>query len=125
MADTLVEDKPLEGELLRNGKGQYVQGKSGNRAGRPLGSKNKVNLAKLLLEEAFRERNEERIAGVLDLIVSQALEGDKASQKLIWDATVSKANVSEDKAAGNKQEIIVHRMQVNQNPQGDNDGEDI
>lgn len=105
-------NEPLEGDLIRNSEGRYVQGASGNKVGRPKGSKNKVTLYKLQIEESFRSRNQERINDVLDMIVQQALEGDKASQKLIWDANVSKAQVAEDKSAGQKQQITVHRMTV-------------
>jgi hypothetical protein len=57
---------------------------------------------------------------ILDLILSDALDGDKAARKMIFDAVVSKANVQEDKAAGQKQEIKVHRMVVNQGTDGSN-----
>jgi hypothetical protein len=62
-------------------------------------------MLKIAAEEAWRERNHEALQGVLDLVLADALEGDKSARKLIFDALISKANVSEDKAAGQKQTI--------------------
>ena len=76
-------------------------------------------------EEAWRDRNQNRLDMILDLILQDALDGDKASRRMIFDAIVSKANVQEDKSAGQKQEIVVHRMTVNKGDTGnDNNDED-
>jgi hypothetical protein len=80
-------------------------------------------------EEAFRERNEARIQLVLDGIVDDALNGDKAAKRMIWDSNVSKAQVTDDKSSGTKQQITVHRMSVvkgddvNTNPEKEQDNE--
>jgi hypothetical protein len=103
-----------EGQLVRNAEGQFVEGVSGNPLGRPKGSKNRITLLKMQTEEAWRARNQNRLDTVLDLILQDALDGDKGARKMIFDAIISKANVQEDKAAGQKQEIKVHRMVVNQ-----------
>ena len=106
--------KVTEGKLVRTAEGQFVEGVSGNPAGRPKGSKNRITLLKMATEEAWRDRNQARLDMVLDLILADALDGDKGARKMIFDAIISKANVQEDKAAGQKQEIKVHRMIVNQ-----------
>lgn len=103
-----------QGVMVRNSDGQYIEGTSGNPLGRPKGSKNRITLLKMATEEAWRDRNQGRLDEVLDMILQDALEGDKGARKLIFDAVISKANVQEDKAAGQKQEIKVHRMIVNQ-----------
>ena len=54
------------------------------------------------------------MAKVIHLIVMQAMEGDKASQKLVWDANMSKQAISEEKNAGAKQQITVKTMNVTQ-----------
>ncbi len=95
------------GELIRDKDGTFLKGTSGNPLGRPKGSKNIVTIPKLMVEEAFRASTSDDMSKVLALIVMQALEGDKASQKLIWDANMSKQNVSDDKSAGAKQAINV------------------
>lgn len=103
-----------EGQLIRNSEGKFVKGKSGNPKGRPKGSKNRITLLKMATEEAWRERNAERLDVLLDLILQDALDGDKGARKMIFDAVISKANIREEKDAGNKQQITVHRMTVNQ-----------
>lgn len=102
------------GQLTRTKNGRYVKGQSGNPAGRPKGSKNIITVQKLMLEEAFRYATEEDMGKVLALVVKQALTGDKAAQKLVWDACVSKQNFGEDKTAGTKQQINVTTMNVTQ-----------
>ncbi len=98
--------------MVRNGKGQFIKGSSGNPQGRPQGSKNVITLQKMIVEEQFRDACSADIEKVLAMIVTQALKGDSRSQKLVWDAAVSKQNLSEDKAVGNKQSIVVHTMNV-------------
>jgi hypothetical protein len=105
-----MEEK--SGKLVRKADGQWVEGTSGNPKGRPKGSKNRITLLKMQTEEAFRDRNQARLDTVLDLILQDALDGDKAARKMIFDAVISKANVQEDKSAGQKQTITVHRMEV-------------
>lgn len=100
-----------EGKMLRTAEGHFVG--SGNPKGRPKGSKNKITLLKMSAEEAWRERNLHKLDMVLDMILQDALDGDKASRKMIFDAVVSKAQVAEEKGAGQKQVITVHRMDVN------------
>lgn len=113
------------GKLVRNAEGQFIEGTSGNPKGRPKGSKNRITLLKMATEEAWRDRNQERLDTVLDMILQDALEGDKGARKMIFDAVVSKANVQEDKAAGQRQDIKVHRMVVNQGEKTSTQEEDI
>jgi len=100
------------GALVRGKDGRFTKGKSGNPLGRPKGSKNIVTIQKLMVEEAFRADLSDDMSKVLALVVMQALEGDKASQKLIWDANVSKQAVAEDKTAGSVKEIKVRTMNI-------------
>jgi hypothetical protein len=99
------------GVMTRDSKGRFVKGVP-SKGGRPRGSKNAITLQKLLIEEAFRDATGDDVAKVLRLIVKQALEGDKVSQKLVWESNVSKHQITEDKAHGAKQEIKVHTMNV-------------
>jgi hypothetical protein len=118
---------PKKEGTLQAVSGQFIEGHKG--PGRPKGSKNQITVYKLMAEEAFRERNADRIQMVLDSIIDDALEGDKAARKLVWDSNVSKSVVQEDKSVGTKQSITVHRMSVvkgdvdNTNPLEENDNE--
>ena len=94
--------------------GKFLKGVSGNPLGRPIGSKNKVNILKISMEEAFREDHFDKIQKILASVVEDALEGDKSARKLIWDACVSKANLTEDKdQRGEVPQIIIKHMDVN------------
>lgn len=101
-----------KGELVRTAEGQFVKGVSGNPLGRPKGSKNKITVLKMAAEEAAREDSLEDMLRVAKLIVQQALEGDRASQKLVWDAVISKGGSSDDKDVKTNQRIQVHTMNV-------------
>lgn len=103
-----------EGKLVRTAEGQFVEGVSGNPSGRPKGSKNRITLLKMQTEEAWRDRNQVRLDLILDMILQDALDGDKGARRMIFDAIVSKANVQEDKSAGQTQKITVHRMEIKQ-----------
>lgn len=107
------DENTLEGELVRAKNGQFVKGGPGG-PGRPKGSKNQITLLKASMEEGFREATAAKVARVLEDIVDAALEGDAQARKMVWDAHISKATHQEDKTAGTKQAITVHRMTVNQ-----------
>lgn len=101
------------GKMVPRGKnGRFVKGHSGHPEGRPKGSKNVITTQKLMIEEAFRGDTQEDVQEVLALVVKQAKEGDKVSQKLVWDASVSKQTLAEDKSAGGRAKINVRTMNV-------------
>ena len=84
---------------------------AGNRGlGRPKGSRNKVTMMKLAAESAVRENNLDRMVEVCRLIIDQALEGDAASQKLIWQSVVSNG-ISEESSGSEKVTITVNAAQ--------------
>ena len=95
---------------VKDAKGKWLKGHSGNPAGRPIGSKNKITLMKLALEEAFRDDSFEDVLDVLRMVVNQAKKGDKSSQRLVWDSAVSKGMGSADKDVKGQQGFTVHHM---------------
>jgi len=126
-----------ETSLVRdNSTGRFVKGISGNPNGRPKGSKNKVTMLKLMVEEAVREDNADKMLQVANLIVNQALEGDKDSQKLVWASIMSKSaadnsvagkesvqiNISTTDSASKKAEIIENEADEAEYTEGDQDG---
>jgi hypothetical protein len=107
-----VSEEAKAGALVHDKDGKFVKGHP-PMGGRPKGSKNRITLAKLALEESLRDALGPEMAKVASLVVQQAKDGDKASQKLVWDAIMSKQTVSDEKNAGTKQEIRVRTMNVN------------
>jgi hypothetical protein len=85
----------------------FQKGVSGNAAGRPKGSKNRVTILKLMAEEAVRSEETDRMLEVARLIIEQALEGDKPSQKLVWDAVMSKGSVDDRSQGQEKVQITI------------------
>ena len=96
-----------ETSLVRdNNTGRFLKGISGNPNGRPKGSKNKVTMLKLMVEEAVREDNADKMLQVANLIVNQALEGDKDSQKLVWASIMSKS--AADNSVAGKESVQIN-----------------
>ena len=89
-----------QANLQPNGPGE-------RKAGRQKGSKNKVTLLKLAVEEAVRDNNRDRMVEVCNLIIDQALDGDTASQKLVWNSVVSNGT-SDEVAAKEKVTISIN-----------------
>jgi len=109
--ESVPEAGSLSAERAPPAGGQFPAGVSGNPVGRPKGSKNKVTLLKLMAEEAIRERNYDKAQRVVDKIFDQALEGDKDSQKLVWQSVMSKGNLDDRSHAKEKVVIQIGTMQ--------------
>lgn len=91
----------------RGGDGKFLPGQSGNPAGRPKGSKNRVTLLKLMAEESIREENTDSMLMVAQLVIQQALSGCEKSQKLVWDAVMSKGSADDKTQAKERVEINI------------------
>lgn len=93
---------------VRNKKGQFIVGSSGNPAGRPKGSKNKLTLLKLTAEEAVRESNFDMMLEVANKIVQDALAGDISCRKMVWESMMSKGVQAGDTGGGAKPQISIN-----------------
>ena len=100
--------------------GRFLKGN----AGRPIGSKNRITLLKVALEEAFREDAYDQVLEVLQQVVLQALSGDKSSQRLVWESAVSKGIQATDKEVGDKKGFTVHHMHHDIEAKADKEKED-
>lgn len=90
---------------------RWKPGQSGNYAGRPKGSKNAITLAKLALESELRAQMKNKMGSVVEKIMEQALAGDVTSQKMLFDAWVSKSRSSnDDDAPKERVHISIGRM---------------
>jgi len=114
---------PKDLVAVKDEKGKWLKGHSGNPAGRPIGSKNKITIMKLALEEAFRDDAFEDVLKVLKMVVDQAIAGDKSSQRLVWDSAVSKGASTQDKDVKGDTGFTVHHMHHDV-PTDDNEEDD-
>src|SRR6185312_2244606 len=85
----------------------WKPGQSGNPAGRPKGTKNKITVLKQELELALRERSAPRIVEVLDKAFELALEGDRQMIKLLLELHMSRQVHQEDETGGKSQVAVV------------------
>lgn len=104
----MAEEKKADLIAVRNAKGQFLPGNT--EGGRVVGSKNRITLLKVALEEAFRDEVYDDVLKVLKQVVDQALQGDKSSQRLVWDSAVSKGIQASDKEATDKKGFTVHHL---------------
>lgn len=77
--------------------------------GRPKGSKNKISLLKMVAEQAVLENNYDKMQQVCNKIIDNALKGDKASQKLVWNSMMSNGFI-ESKTATDRVEITINTI---------------
>jgi hypothetical protein len=82
----------------RNEKGQFLQGQSGNPAGRPKGVKNQITILKQSLELALRNKSAEHMEAVLDVAIKKALRGDNQMIKLLVEQHMTKGSADEREA---------------------------
>lgn len=79
----MTDETPDKPPVVRTDKGQFVKGVSGNPVGRAKGTKNKITLARLLLESELRE--------------TLTSEGPKLMRKAISMAMGAKGKPGNDK----------------------------
>lgn len=81
----------------RDADGRFMKGESGNPNGRPKGKKNEITELKQSMEIALRKHvSVDKIKGIIDAMVLEALDGSVGAAKLILDKVLSNARDSED-----------------------------
>ena len=95
----------------RNELGQFLPGESGNKKGRPTGSKNEITILKQELELAVRQHlSPEIVKRILDVVCVKALQGDMSAIKLIFDKCISNAQLDDANAKGSGWVFLVKNM---------------
>lgn len=96
-----------EVEAVRDDKGRFVKGSTGNPRGRPAGTKNKIAEMKRNLELAVREGiSEAQITAILQSMIAEAMNGNVTAGKLILDKVMSNARLDDDEGE-DKPEIVI------------------
>jgi len=106
-----VEEKPDLPPVKRTSKGQFLKGQSGNPLGRAKGTKNRITLARLMLEEELREQLTENGPKIMKKAVKMALDGDDKIMRVLLDKMLAtpKGDDSAD-AKDNEIKITVNNM---------------
>jgi hypothetical protein len=102
-----VEDVVDAKLAVRDGSGRFVRGHSGNPTGRRSGSREEIQLCKLIAEEAIRSGQMPKMIEVCKTIITQALAGDFDSQKLVWQSIMTKGVNEEKKGGEGRVQIII------------------
>ena len=98
-------------EMIRTEKGRFLPGKSGNPAGRPKGSKNKITLLKQELETELREFAAPQMREVLAKAFELAQAGDRSMIKLLLELHMSKNAHVDAQNATEKVEIKIGKVE--------------
>lgn len=88
----------------------WKPGQSGNPLGRPRGSKNKITLLKLSLEESLREDAADHMHEVLQTAIRLAKKGHPGMIKLLLELHMSKSGDTDDRTVDDKITININQM---------------
>lgn len=103
----LSESVELE---LRDAKGRYIPGKSGNYSGRGKGVKNKLTLFKQQLQMGLLSDLSDNSRAILEVAVKLALKGDKDMIKLLLKFGI--ANMGGDSEKSNSGGNVAFTLNV-------------
>jgi hypothetical protein len=111
-------DEPLGGELVRDDKGRFVKGQSGNPLGRKKGSRNHIVALRENTEMALREymstpENAKKALKAMDALFEQAAAGEVGAIKLLLDKILPNVRAGADEGEGEKQRPVAIQI-VNQ-----------
>lgn len=85
--------------VVRDDSGKFLEGVSGNPAGRPPGTRNKLVTVKQKLELAVREgMSADKLGRIINKMADMALAGDTRAARLILDKFISSATTGDEQA---------------------------
>ena len=84
MTDTPTEtvEQPV---VKRTTAGQFIKGQSGNPAGRTKGTKNRITIARLMLEEGLRDTLGHKGPALLEKAIQMAMKGNDKIMRVLLD----------------------------------------
>lgn len=88
----------------------WKKGQSGNPAGRPKGSQNKITMMRQVLEGELRTQLGPQMAEVLAKAIEMAKAGDGPMIKLLLDKTLPASKTEEDGAGDNRILIQIGKL---------------
>lgn len=104
--ETPAEDSQ---SVSRNDLGQFVKGVSGNKVGRPIGSKNRTTVMKQAMEEAITREISDDVIEILETAVKLAKGGDVSMIKFVLGDLLNEVrkNVVEEEDKADRGKITV------------------
>lgn len=95
--------------VSRNTLGQFVKGVTGNKLGRPLGSKNRTTIMKQAMEEAITREISTDVIEILEKAVELAKQGDVSMIKFVLGDLLNEVrkNVVEEVDKADRGNIVV------------------
>lgn len=100
-------------EGVRNDKGQFVKGSSGNLAGRTRGVRNKITMDRLFLEDILREVLAKNSPKLLEKAIMMALNGNDRVMRALLDKLLSTPKHDDPgEAKDNRIEVIIQSLQT-------------
>lgn len=98
--------------VVRDDSGKFLEGVSGNPAGRPPGTRNKLVTVKQKLELAVREgMSADKLGRIINKMADMALAGDTKAARLILDKFISSATTGDEQADENASRGITIRIE--------------
>jgi len=84
----------------------FKKGQTGNKLGRPKGSKNKENLLKEVIQSNAQDLMLSNIERIVDVVCEKAREGDLTAAKMIMDRVVPSEQANENRKFGGVNIVI-------------------
>jgi hypothetical protein len=109
-AQTLLQQLPTGAALGISENYKWKPGQSGNPLGKPKGTKNRITLLKLSLEQMLREDASEHMQEVLAVAIKKAKKGDNQMIKLLLELHMSKSGDVDDRHTDDKITININQM---------------
>lgn len=123
MNDTVKTDDPVAAletaeappakpvEVVRSDRGRFVRGHSGNPVGRTKGTKNRITLARLMLEEDLRKLLTRSGKELMSNAIQMALNGDEKIMRVLLDKMLATPKGDDaENARDTEIKVSIHNM---------------